>query len=82
MKGTTRKVTSQVGGFLNFFRPLKTAALPLMKSLLTQLARSILIPLRLTAAASATAAAIEKKIYGSGKTALTTSDRWIMISWQ
>ena len=82
MKGTTRKVTSQVGGFLNFFRPLKTAALPLMKSLLTQLARSILIPLRLTAAASATAAAIEKKIYGSGKTALITSDRWIMISWQ
>ena len=77
MKGTTRKVTSQVGGFLNFFRPLKTAALPLMKSLLTQLARSILIPLRLTAAASAsaTAAAIEKKIYGSGKTALITSDR-------
>ena len=75
MKGTTRKVTSQVGGFLNFFRPLKAAALPLMKSLLTQLARSILIPLRLTAAASATAAAIEKKIYGSGKTALTTSDR-------
>ena len=82
MKGTTRKVTSQVGGFLNFFRPLKTAALPLMKSLLTQLARSILIPLRLTAAASATVAAIEKKIYGSGKTALITSDRWIMISWQ
>ena len=82
MKGTSRKVTSQVGGFLNFFRPLKTAALPLMKSLLTQLARSILIPLRLTAAASATAAAIEKKIYGSGKTALITSDRWIMISWQ
>ena len=82
MKGTTRKVTSQVGGFLNFFRPLKTAALPLMKSLLTQLARSILMPLRLTAAASATAAAIEKKIYGSGKTALITSDRWIMISWQ
>ena len=82
MKGTPRKVTSQVGGFLNFFRPLKTAALPLMKSLLTQLARSILIPLRLTAAASATAAAIEKKIYGSGKTALITSDRWIMISWQ
>ena len=82
MKGTTGKVTSQVGGFLNFFRPLKTTALPLMKSLLTQLARSILIPLRLTAAASATAAAIEKKIYGSGKTALITSDRWIMISWQ
>ena len=53
-----------------------------MKSLLTQLAKSILIPLRLTAAASATAAAIEKKIYGSGKTALITSNRYIMISWQ
>ena len=53
-----------------------------MKSLLTQLAKSILIPLRLTAAASATAAAIEKKIYGSDKTALITSNRYIMISWQ
>ena len=47
-----------------------------MKSLLTKLAKSILIPLRLTAAA------IEKKIYGSGKTALITSNIYIMISWQ
>ena len=53
-----------------------------MKSLLTQLAKSILIPLKLTAATSATAAAIEKKIYGSDKTALITSNRYIMISWQ
>ena len=35
LKGTTRKITSQEGGFLNFLRPLVTAGLPLMKSVLT-----------------------------------------------
>ena len=34
LKGTTRKMTSQEGGFSNFLRPLMAAALPLMKSLL------------------------------------------------
>ena len=29
-KGTTRKITSQKGGFLNFVRPLMTAGLPLI----------------------------------------------------
>ena len=28
LKGTTRKITSQEGGFLNFLRPLMTACLP------------------------------------------------------
>ena len=28
LKGTTRKITSQEGGFLNFLRPLMTAWLP------------------------------------------------------
>ena len=32
IKGTTRKITGQKGGFLNFLRPLMTAGLPLMKS--------------------------------------------------
>ena len=32
--GTTRKICIQEGGFLNFFRPLMTADLPIMKSLL------------------------------------------------
>ena len=37
-----------------------------MKNVLKPLAKSILIPLRWTAAPSATDAAIQKKIYGSG----------------
>ena len=31
LKGTTRKITNQEGGFLNFLKPLMTAGLPLMK---------------------------------------------------
>ena len=58
LKETTRKITSQEGGFLNFLRPLMTAGLPSMKNLLTPLSKSVLIPLGLTAVASATDAAI------------------------
>ena len=43
LKGTTRKITSQEGGFSNFLRPLLTAGLPLMKSVLTPLAKSLLL---------------------------------------
>ena len=45
-----------------------------MKNVLTPLAKSILILLGLTAAASAADAAIQRKILGSGKTALITSN--------
>ena len=31
LKGTTRKITIQEGGFPNFLKPLMTAGLPLMK---------------------------------------------------
>ena len=41
-----------------------------MTNVIIPLARSVLIPLGLTAAASATDAAIQKKIHGSGTTAL------------
>ena len=34
LKGTTRKITTQKGGFLNFLRPLMTVDLSLMKSAL------------------------------------------------
>ena len=44
LKRTTRKITSQGGGFLNFFRPLMTAGLPLIKSVLPPLAKSVLLP--------------------------------------
>ena len=45
-----------------------TAGLPLMKNVITPLAKSVLIPLGLTATASATDAAIQKKIFRSGAT--------------
>ena len=43
LKETTRKITSQEGGFLNFLRPLMTAGLLLMKSVLTPLDKSALL---------------------------------------
>ena len=55
-------MTSQEGGFLNFLRPLLTAGLPLMKSVLTPLVKTVLLPFVLSAAISATDAAIQKKI--------------------
>ena len=75
LKGTTRKITSQEGGFLNFLRPLMAAVLPLMKNVLTPLAKSVLIPLGLSAGMPAANAAIQKKIYGSGTTAKRQKSR-------
>ena len=45
--------------------PLLRIGLPLMKSIINPLARRVLIPLILTAAASAADAGIHKKILGS-----------------
>ena len=39
LKGTTRKIASQEERFLNFVRPLMTAGLQLMTSVLTPLAK-------------------------------------------
>ena len=61
--------------FINFLRPLMSAGLPLMKNVFKPLAKNALIPLELTAAASATDAAIQRKIFGSGFTALITSNK-------
>ena len=44
LKGTTTKITSHEGGFLNFLRPVMTAVSPLMKSVLTPLAKSVSLP--------------------------------------
>ena len=74
LKENSRKITSQEGGFLTFFRVLMSAGLLLMKSVLTSLAKSIFLPFELTAARSATDTAIEKNIYGSGTTASTISN--------
>ena len=62
LKGTTRKITSQEGRFLNFPRPLMTAGLPLMKNVLIPLAKRVLLPLGLSAGMSAADPAIQKKI--------------------
>ena len=56
----------QSGGCLGrLLRPLLKTVLLLMKNILKPLAKSILIPLRLTAAVSAIDAAIHKNIFGS-----------------
>ena len=57
-KETTRKITSQEGGFFNFISSSMTAGLPLMKKALTTLAKSVLLPLGLKARMAATDAAI------------------------
>ena len=57
----------QSGGFLGkLLGPLLRTGLPLIKSVIKPLAKSVLVPLRLTAAASAADAGIHKKILGSG----------------
>ena len=57
----------QSGGFLGrLLGPLLRTGLPLMKSVIKSLAKSVLVPLGLTAAASVADAGIHKKILGSG----------------
>ena len=54
-----------------------TAGLPLMKSVLTSLTNSVLLPLGLSAKMSAADGAIQNKISGSGSTALIISNEEI-----
>ena len=57
----------QSGGLLGkLLGPLLKTGLPLMRSVIRPLAKSVLIPFGLTAAASAADAGIHKKILGSG----------------
>ena len=60
LKETTRKITSQEGGFLHFFRLLMTARLPLLRSVLRSLAKTFLLPFGLLTSMSPTDAAIQK----------------------
>ena len=58
----------QSGGFLGkLLGPFLKTRLPLIKNVTTPLAKSVLIPLGLTVAASAADAGIHKKILGSGR---------------
>ena len=65
LKRIARKIGTQEGEFVSFFRPIMTVSLRLMKNIFTPLAKSVLIPLGLTDAATATDTTIQKKIYGS-----------------
>ena len=57
----------QSGRFLGrLLGPLLKTGLPLMKNVIKPLAKSVLIPLGLTAAASAADAGIQKKTLGPG----------------
>ena len=65
----------QSRGFLGrLLGPLLKTGLPLIKNVIKPLAKSVLIPLGLTAAASAADAGIHKKILGSGTTTLIISN--------
>ena len=71
LKVTTKKFNSQGGGFIG---PSMRVGLLLLKNVLTPLAKSVLMLLGLTATASATDAAIQKKRFGSGVTKLIISN--------
>ena len=68
----------QSGGFLTrLLGPLLKTRLPLIKNVIKSLAKSVLIPLGITAAASASDAGINKKILGPGNTTLIISNNEI-----
>ena len=68
----------QSGGFLSrLLGPLRKTRLPLIKNVIKPLAKSVLIPLGITAAASASDVGINKKILGSGNTTLIISNNEI-----
>ena len=65
----------QSGGFLGrLLGPLIKTGLPLIKNVIKPLAKIVLIPLGLTAAASAADAGIHKKILGSGTTLIISNE--------
>ena len=70
----------QSGGFLGrLLGPLLKTGLPLIKNVIKPWAKSVLIPLGFTAAASAADAGIHKKVLGSGNTTLIISNEELMI---
>ena len=70
LNGTTRKISSHKREFLNFLRSLMSVGLPIMKNVLTSLAKNLLVLLGLTIVASATDTALQNTIFGLGSTAL------------
>ena len=68
------KIGQSIGFLGRILRPLLKTGLFLIGKVLKSLAKRVLIPLGLTAATSATDAAIHKNIFGSGTTTLTISN--------
>ena len=64
------KIVQSGGFFGRLLGTLLKTGLPLIKNVLKPLAKSVLVPLGLTAAASATDATIQKKIFESRMTTL------------
>ena len=73
-KAQLSKMIQSVGFLGKLLGPLLKTGLPLMKTVITPLAKSVLIPLELTAAAAADAG-IHKKILESGDTTLIISNK-------
>ena len=70
----------QSAGFLGrLLEPLLKTGLSLMRNIFKTLAKSVLILLGLTAAASTTDAAIHKKMFGSGNATLKISNEEMNI---
>ena len=67
--GQTREFLGRLSG------PILKTGLPLIGNVLKPLAKSVLIPLELTAAESATNAVVHKKIFESGNTTLLISSK-------
>ena len=77
---TQLHIIGQSGGFLGrILGPLLKAGFPLRKNTLNPLAKSVLIPLGLTAIASTADAAIQKKIFGSGTATLVFSNEDLIV---
>ena len=62
MKGASKKITSQGREVLNFLRSLMTVGLPSMKTVLTPLAKSVFLPLGISAGRSAADVTIQKSL--------------------
>ena len=70
----------QWGGFLGrLLGPLLKTGLPLIKNVIKPLAKSVLIPLGLTAAASAADVGIHKKMLGSGNPSSSHNNNTVLI---
>ena len=71
---------TQSGGFLGrLLGPLLKIGLPLIKNVIKPLAKSVLMPLGLTAAASAADAGIHKKMLGSGNPSSSHNNTVLII---